>query len=447
MNKKSFNDIEQIIKNAADANQPAFNEQAWQKMEALLDKQDDKPKPFLWLKWLIPAMLVTLPGGYWLLIRQSANERTITSQAQSSTTKTDNKKAVTIPIDSEKRFKNILVEETDQVKKMEIIDQQNKTAKPILNQAKTKQFIPVSTNSINKQAANNVQENENALASIKAKTFLSLKPSEPENDDEEELVTKEKNELNKVAQNKEEMISLEKTVVRNLSQNIVHEPAVNNADSVIKKVNNITKNKTSKFYFLATAGIEKNGVKLFSSGKSTVEMGVGIGYQLVRRISIQTGFYSTSKKYKAGPGDYKTKPGSYWNIVDITRVDADCKVYEIPLLIRFDIKNNKKTTYFSSAGLSSYLMKKEDYHYYYYRNGAAYDAAVSYSGNNHLFSVIKLAVGAEKKLSDNFSINAAPGLALPLSGIGDGAVKLYSFDFNVGIKFIPSTKKIILKQP
>ena len=35
MSKKSFNHIEQIIKNASEANQPAFEEQAWEKMEAL----------------------------------------------------------------------------------------------------------------------------------------------------------------------------------------------------------------------------------------------------------------------------------------------------------------------------------------------------------------------------------------------------------------------------
>ena len=34
-----------------------------------------------------------------------------------------------------------------------------------------------------------------------------------------------------------------------------------------------------------------------------------------------------------------------------------------------------------------------------------------------------------------------PGLALPLSGIEDGSVKLYSLDFSVGVKFIPPAKR------
>lgn len=86
-------------------------------------------------------------------------------------------------------------------------------------------------------------------------------------------------------------------------------------------------------------------------------------------------------------------------MVAITRVNAECRVYEIPLLLRYDLRQQTKTTYFVAAGLSSYLMKKEDYQYYYKRNGAAYNARANYTGNKHLFAALGISVGAEKNIS------------------------------------------------
>ena len=158
---------------------------------------------------------------------------------------------------------------------------------------------------------------------------------------------------------------MEKITVNIIIEKIVDKPPVFNADTGITKANITLKTKSSKFYFLANAGIEKSGVTVLSSGKSTWRTGVGIGYQLSKKLSIQSGFYSSDKKYSAGPGDYKTKPRSYWRMVDITRFDAECRVYEIPILLHYDFNQKTKTTYFIAAGLSSYIMKKEDFRYYY----------------------------------------------------------------------------------
>jgi len=49
MSKKSFKDIEEIIKAAAGAHEPPFEEASWKKMEMLLDKEKDRRKPFFWI--------------------------------------------------------------------------------------------------------------------------------------------------------------------------------------------------------------------------------------------------------------------------------------------------------------------------------------------------------------------------------------------------------------
>ena len=86
-------------------------------------------------------------------------------------------------------------------------------------------------------------------------------------------------------------------------------------------------------------------------------------------------------------------------------------------------------------------MKKEDYQIYYDHYGVPQQAAVSYTGNQNLFSVFRFSAGIEKKVSKNFSIMASPGIAIPLAGVGEGEVKLYTTDIMIGIKFTPSRKK------
>jgi hypothetical protein len=58
MSKRPFKEIEQIIKDTLEAHEPAFNEASWKKMEAMLDKEDDRKRPFVfWLWWLLPLLI------------------------------------------------------------------------------------------------------------------------------------------------------------------------------------------------------------------------------------------------------------------------------------------------------------------------------------------------------------------------------------------------------
>lgn len=212
---------------------------------------------------------------------------------------------------------------------------------------------------------------------------------------------------------------------------------------MVKKIKDDKKSKDKivRLYVIAFGGAENSGAKLFTSGKITGRYGLEAGYRLNKKLILQAGFYVSNKKYVAAGSDYKTKPGSYWNTVDIRSIDAACRIYEIPLSVIYDFASGKKLKYYASAGLLSYIMKKEDYKFYYDRYGSMRQADVNYTGNKNLFSVIRVSAGIEKKLTKNFSILASPGISIPLSGVGEGEVKLYSADIMIGIKFTPSRKK------
>jgi len=188
---------------------------------------------------------------------------------------------------------------------------------------------------------------------------------------------------------------------------------------------------------------DAGSVKLlsFKNNEITPKYGIGIGYQLNKRWSIQTGIYASWKKYIAGPGDYNYKAGSYWTTVKMIKVDASCLVYDIPLTLRYDFIQKPSTIYFATAGLSSFIMKKEDYNYHYIRNNIYYQSKRSFTGNKAFLSEFNVSAGVEKKITSAVSLLAEPSVAIPLAGVGDGGVKLYSTALQLGLKYKPAKRR------
>jgi hypothetical protein len=86
-------------------------------------------------------------------------------------------------------------------------------------------------------------------------------------------------------------------------------------------------------------------------------------------------------------------------------------------------------------------MKQEDYNYHYMHNNIYYVTPKTYTGNKNLFAVFNLSAGIEKKISSSFSVLAEPSVGIPLGGVGEGSVKLYSTALQLGLKYSPSKKR------
>jgi Outer membrane protein beta-barrel domain len=443
MSKRSFKDIEQFIKNAAEANEPAFDEQSWNKMEALLDKDKDNKKPFAFW-WLLPLLIAGAGVSYFAFnkneIKDDKHEITVQKNNDPAKENTNNK---TVNVN-----KNL--NEPDEIKTRPNNDQLtakgNNANAPV--SVKTSKPTDTNNNLFLVSAGQNTNEDlfskkklaEKAKGKMNAKiTSVKPVPDEAQAEDVAASNTTDPGQNQPNETGKEEEV----IVVKINGDNTDGKQIEKIVDSVITKsvTDKKSKNRISKFYVIVTGGADASGVKLFSSDKITGRAGLAAGYQLSKNISVQTGFFISNKKYIAGKEDYKTKPGSYWNMVDIKSIDANCKVYEIPLQVRYDFTPGKKLNLFATAGLSSYIMKKEAYNFYYERSGAAHQAGAYYTGNKSLFSVLRLSAGVEKKISKNFSVFASPGIAVPLAGVGEGEVKLYSTDLMIGLKFSPSRKK------
>ncbi len=176
---------------------------------------------------------------------------------------------------------------------------------------------------------------------------------------------------------------------------------------------------------------------------------MGIGYIYRERLSIRAGFYNAAKVYTANPDAYKAPANFYTYYPYLVKVDADCRVYEIPVSIGYHFGTRKNHSWFVSGTLSSYLMKRETYNYSYKTSAWGTVQQREWTLNNqnqHLFSVLGLSGGYQRKITDRISFIAEPYLRLPFQGVGYGKVKLNSAGmlFSLAIQpaaFIPRKQK------
>lgn len=201
--------------------------------------------------------------------------------------------------------------------------------------------------------------------------------------------------------------------------------------------------KKGHFFITGIYGQEKSGVKESSPGPWGSIYGGMIGYQLNKKISIKAGLLVTDKNYAGGSGVYKIPPGSYYR--EITDFKAICNILEIPLLVSYQFIQGKKSSWVVTAGPVSSIMQSEEYHYHYRNNsgGTGYGKKYYNTGDVEFFSGLRISPSYERFLGKRYSIAAEPFIQLPLSGIGEGSVKLLSFGFQLttSIHLSPLNKK------
>ncbi|HET9747576.1 MAG TPA: hypothetical protein VFP97_17790 [Chitinophagaceae bacterium] len=189
-------------------------------------------------------------------------------------------------------------------------------------------------------------------------------------------------------------------------------------------------NKNSFFtnlFFSVSAGPDLSIVGFEDIGKLRPVIGAGIGYQFSEKFSLRTGFYSARKVYTADPYEYHP-PYNVWTAYpNLKNIDANCKVYEIPLTIDYTISENKQRGWFVSAGISTFLMKEEIYDYHFKPNSSptyvTYRKTIT-NQNKHYFSVLGLSGGYTRHINNHLSLRAEPYTKFALGGVGYGKVKL-----------------------
>lgn len=189
-----------------------------------------------------------------------------------------------------------------------------------------------------------------------------------------------------------------------------------------KKPNNNT------FKIGLVAGQEWSSVGLMSNTRKGYKLGLEFAYLFKNRFQVSTGFTISKKKYQTNGINYNARQDR-WTDVTPQSVDGSCDLLEIPLDFTYYFKGYEASSFYITAGLNSYIMRKEWYDYAYEPGTPMDDLPTYWSGemkNNHILSVTNFSVGYQQRLNDNMMIQLAPYVQIPLTGIGDGQVKLFT---------------------
>lgn len=455
---KEYLDIESKIQQAASEAQykVGFDEQAWAKMEELLDKDTDR-KPIAYWKWLLPLALLLIGGfAIWYINKPGLPKADSASayyekinKIESSELSKNNKPGI---VETKPNLNDTMANAipAGSISKNFIV-QDAGAQKPLKKYLAAKSYKKDNEHPL-REARNNVEDSGKPFRA----TFLSDSKSENFNNEvakKEKVVNEIKPEpvkpVDKIYE-ANDSAALEKAIIKNnkpVENETVKSPLViKNSKTplpknTVDKPQEQRKNFGSKIFIKSLIGVGADVVNFkVGTAKFTPKYGIGIGYQTGNASDISIGFISHRKKYEAGPGDYTIKPG-YWSQFYIKGVDADCKVYEIPLSFSFAMPSKHKIKPYGEVGILSFLMKNEYYDYEYIRNGQPARWDDTYTGNKHFAASIFVSGGVSYALSNRVGLSVGPAIAVPVYGIGDGKVNLYSLQLMSGIKYFPFRKK------
>jgi hypothetical protein len=420
-----FDNFDKKIKEAAEQHHPAYDENAWRKMENLLDqhlpRQNNRRRFFL----LLITVLVIGGGAFFFLSKPHAKNSGLVIQKNDGLPdgqpgKTDKNATIVLPgVDNGDR--EIATDHTA-TGATKISDKHSNA----LNVIDQKIFT---TNHRRQSDKNELALNDETVGD--RESGITANQDGMKND--ETLKTP-------ITNKADEPLSKDKTTVDGTSvkpTEVTNNAQQSQGSSAMKPTPKKSRpGLLNGLSFFVSAGPDISKAQNSKTGKVTMSWGLGVAYTL-NRFTLKTGVFSANKIYWAGPNDYKlsyTPPAS----LKFMGADADCRVIEIPVKVSYNFAVKDRSNWFAGAGLSSYLMKREDYLYEYKSNttgNSYYHSYETKNENKHYFSVLNLSGGYTYRLNKTFSLSAEPYVEVPLTGIGAGKVHLNSGGvlFTVGV--------------
>lgn len=472
--------MDHIIKDAVDKHHPAYNDEAWEKMEKKLDKHlPQKTDRRRYLFFLLLFLL--LGGGAFFGINYLNRDKTsiskeIAESKKSEQTRGENKKdeqPATQSVTQNATPGDNSIENSSEENKVHPVDAdiKNLPAENVPDKTtgstknNTGNDIALLKTKNNNKAEENTGKNKRSVVKGKGRSNISITAANPSDEIAKDEKEKIKNNIakKKKTDGKKNIVITAAEPEKNEGENTASvtselkkdtatkaeektEPVKAKEDKKENEVKEVAvtekkpssspdkkkpkKNVAGNFGITLSAGPDLSFIELNKLGKATLIYGAGLSYNFKKRITVRAGFYSSKKIYSATPDQYTYQSGyTYPNLYNI---DAVCKVYEIPVSLSYNFGQRKKHNWFGNVGLSSFLMKTEDYDYNYkvpyYGQGYTYytyKSAIK-DKNKHYFAVLTLSAGYQYNFSKRVSLQAEPYVKLPLAGVGEGKIKLKS---------------------
>ena len=434
-------EIDKLIKDAANQHHPPYDDSAWGKMEVMLNKhlpqKKDRKKPLLFLLFslLLGGAIITGVLQPWK-DKTSAAENKTTQQPVTNIEKPD--------ITADKGLDN---------KK-----QDNNTASQLINPKTNARYVAGKKSTIttvsNSNKTNTPQQTANSNKNNyrqQGKTSMKIKKPGVDNDIEEDKTTvnsftDQEPKDDQIKNQATPALTKQNPTAISQTDTASTEGTAKNEQETEKKKTETAKDKQKKKNTFANSlaltfsvGADVSYIEIGNAGKLQPFYGAGLSYTIGKHLRINTGLNVSKKIYTAEPYQYKFSGGAVYP--NLKKIKANCNVYEIPLNVYYSFKTVKNHNWFAGTGISSYLMKKETYDYMYITpSGQSYNYTHTETNKNkHYFSVLTLSGGYQYKLNNRLSLIAEPYLKIPLGGVGAGKVKLNS----AGLIFTAAIKPFV----
>jgi hypothetical protein len=453
-------EFDKKIRDAAESHHPTYDEKAWGGMKQLLDKHMPEEKEDRRRILFFLLFFLLLGGGAWYFIGKSSGKKeketvvaATVSLKENSPSTTDDKQtanvvAVPVPVTKTDNSSPVHNEPQDHLvstgpEKKDVRVTVKPVSKPTAVTSATVKPAGKTSNAVGKKKRENASLAPSADDKIVKKSLRKDDVVEPvpSLDNKKDEPGKKNNSLSDAGTQKTSEPTPPVAIAKKEEPKTTDKKAEEkkpNETEVVKKEKKTSK-KSNSFSLSVSGGPDASFTGGDKMGKMKFLGGVGMGYTIKERITVRTGFYSARKIYTASPGEYHGSDLFNTYYPNMQKIEADCKVYEIPLSVSYNFKRTDKQNFFASAGLSTYLMKRETYDYYYKYYPTAPTISKEHTTrnqNNHYFSVLSVSAGYQRNIGKRVSVTAEPYFKLPLKGVGDGKVKLNS----AGLLFTLSVK-------
>jgi len=181
---------------------------------------------------------------------------------------------------------------------------------------------------------------------------------------------------------------------------------------------------------------DENGV-----GMPRSRYGLGLGYAVNNRLILGSGVTLNDLCYITDGANYRTKSTGWFGGASPSRIQALCKVLEIPFEMTYHFKETRSSGLYFRGGLLNYVMLSEKYDFSYDDSEIppGVNVANLRSGwkeqntNQHFLGMTQVSLGYQFALSPKTQLQVEGYIHAPLSGIGHGDVKVWSFGLNSSV--------------
>ena len=436
----------------------------WEALSKELDKVmpvEEKKRRFAFF-WLLPLLLIGGGVSYWLVSKENGSSQTVSAKhASIPAAQTESKQHTVVVVPSAKDLKA--------TKKAKTATSNNTPATSVYSESLSaiNEKVVKPSGPINTSQNTNALKNEARTLDTKAgKDKISVAVIKPENTITNTIATIDQ-QVNKntssiiSADHKTEKAEPEsksntnlpvtenQTSITETKADQVQDAKPTNTTTDLSPVTEVKEpNKTVaakkgrglSYAFLA--GVDKSTVKFTYGNGPGYNLGVMMGYHFNDKLSIHTGAILTQKNYKLAGQDFTAPKGTPISYYKLETVEGYCRMWEVPLLLRYTFNRPNGNSWFLSTGLSSYFMTKENYDYFYYYNGLPVTRNNSYnSTDTHILSILHLSAGFDKPVNKSWSLQIEPYAKIPLGGVGFGNIQLSSFGINFSVQHRQPSKK------